>query len=137
MNLHRMLAARAEDDRPVRVGLIGSGKFGTMYLAQARTTVGVHVVGIADLEPDRIRSSLKATGWDPARCCAQSVDHAITRGTTFVTDDADQLIDCPKLDVVIEATGVPRAGINHCRRAIAAGHHVVMVTVEADVVAGP
>ena len=137
MNLHRMLAARAENAQPVRVGLIGAGKFGTMYLAQARTTTGVHIVGVADLEPDRVRSSLEATGWEPERWCARSPDDALAKGTTFVTDDAARLIDCTELDVVVEATGVPHAGISHCRRAIAAGHHVVMVTVEADVVAGP
>ena len=49
MNLYHMLAARAEEDRPIRVGLIGAGKFGTMYLAQVRTTTGVHLAGLADL----------------------------------------------------------------------------------------
>src|SRR5262249_8002198 len=35
MNLYRLLARRGEEGRPIRVGLIGAGKFGTMFLAQA------------------------------------------------------------------------------------------------------
>ena len=137
MNLYHMLAARAEEDRPIRVGLIGAGKFGTMYLAQVRTTTGVHLAGLADLDLGAVQSRLEAAGWEPERWDAQSMNDALKRGTTFITDNADQVIDCTELDVIIEATGVPHAGIRHCRRAIAAGHHVVMVTVEADVVAGP
>jgi predicted homoserine dehydrogenase-like protein len=41
------------------------------------------------------------------------------------------------MDVVVEATGNPAVGIRHARAAIAAGKHVVMVNVEADVLAGP
>ena len=67
MNLYRMLAARAEENRPVRVGLIGAGKFGTMYLAQVRTTAGVHLAGLADLAPSGAKSRLATAGWEPER----------------------------------------------------------------------
>ena len=50
MNLHRLMAERAEAGRPVGVGLIGAGKFGTMFLTQARLTTGMQIVGIADLD---------------------------------------------------------------------------------------
>ena len=46
MNLYRMLCQRALADRPVRVGLIGAGKFGAMFLAQAGRTPGLHVLGV-------------------------------------------------------------------------------------------
>jgi predicted homoserine dehydrogenase-like protein len=41
------------------------------------------------------------------------------------------------VEVVIEATGHPAAGIRHALAAIEAGRHVVMVNVEADVLVGP
>ena len=69
MNLHRLLLARAAEGRPLTVGLIGAGKFGAMYLAQAKHTPGIHVVGIADLAPDRAKASLARTGWAPGRDC--------------------------------------------------------------------
>ena len=50
MNLHAKLLEREAAGRPVTVGLIGAGKFGTMFPAQARLTSGMHVVGVADLD---------------------------------------------------------------------------------------
>ena len=43
----------------------------------------------------------------------------------------------PQVEVVVEATGSPPAGIAHARAATSAGKHIVMVNVEADVLAGP
>ena len=38
MNLHRLLLERDAAGKPLRVGLIGAGKFGSMFLAQVRRT---------------------------------------------------------------------------------------------------
>jgi predicted homoserine dehydrogenase-like protein len=57
MNLHRMLLERAADNNPLRIGLIGAGKFGAMYLSQIPTTPGIHLLGIADMSPPRARAS--------------------------------------------------------------------------------
>ena len=62
MNLHRMLAKRAAEGAPLRVGLIGAGKFGSMYLSQARRTPGIHLVAVADLDPARARAALASVG---------------------------------------------------------------------------
>jgi predicted homoserine dehydrogenase-like protein len=137
MNLHRMLLTRAEQGLPVRVALIGAGKFGSMFLAQAIRTPGLHVLGVADLSVERARAALKATGWPAERYSATSPAKALATGGTVVTDDAGLLINAGGLDVVIEATGVPEAGISHALACIKRGRHVVMVNVEADVLAGP
>jgi len=126
MNLARMAAARAESGRPVRAGLIGAGKFGSMFLAQVPTIAGLEVSAIADLSPDRGRDACRTVGWDEARIA----------GVAF-TDDGEALAARDDVDVVIEATGQPRAGITHALAAIEAGKHVVMVNVEADILAGP
>ena len=55
MNLHSLLCRRAAERRPLRVALIGAGKFGSMFLSQARRTPGLHVVAVADLDPARAR----------------------------------------------------------------------------------
>ena len=137
MNLSRMLAAREEAGDPVRVGIIGAGKFGAMYLSQARLTKGTHILGIADLDPERAKATLRHIGWEDERFAATSFDAARQDRTTHVTADAEALIRADGLDVLIEATGDPAAGIRHCLQAIEHGRHVVMVNVEADVVAGP
>ena len=137
MNLYTMLAARAEAGDPIRVGLIGAGKFGSMFLSQARLTPGIHVVGIADLDVARARSAALGAAWPEARIAPTRLDDALRSGGTALTDDAAALIGFGALDVVVEATGDPRTGMRHCLAAIDEGKHIVMVTVEADVLAGP
>lgn len=137
MNLSRMLAERAAAGRPVRIGQIGAGKFGTMFLAQCRLTPGMHLSGLADLMPARARERLTGVEWPKEQIDAASLDEAMTTGKTFVTDNAMALIDDPRIEVIIEATGDPAAGIRHALKAIDAGKHVVMVNVEGDALAGP
>lgn len=126
MNLARLAAEAAERGAPVRAGLIGAGKFGSMFLSQVPTIAGLEVTAIADLDPDRARTACRAVGWDDTRIEA-----------TAYLDDGAALTARDDVDVVIEATGHPRAGITHARAAIANGKHIVMVNVEADVLAGP
>ncbi|MDF2618420.1 MAG: hypothetical protein K0S00_1079 [Xanthobacteraceae bacterium] len=137
MNLARMLKARADEGRPVRVGVIGAGKFGSMFLSQVRTTPGMHLYGIADLSIPRARAALTATGWDADAVIASSFDEALRTGRTMLTEDANALIAADGLDVVVEVTGSPAAGAAHALKAIEHGKHIVMVTVEADVLVGP
>jgi predicted homoserine dehydrogenase-like protein len=125
MNLHRLLNARREAGHPVRVALIGAGKFGSMFLAQVPYTPGLEVPVIVDLDPERAREACRTVGWDTERIAA----------TTF-TADAARATSGP-IEVIVEATGNPAVGIRHARAAIAAGKHIVMVNVEADVLAGP
>jgi len=125
LNLQSLLAARVDAGKPVRAGLIGAGKFGSMFLAQVPTIPGLEVAVIADLDPERARLACKTVGWDTAR---------IAR-THFTADGRDLCRD-ERVDVVIEATGNPVAGIAHALEAIAARKPVVMVNVEADTLAG-
>ncbi|WP_099866203.1 NAD(P)H-dependent oxidoreductase [Pararhizobium haloflavum] len=137
MNLYAKLRARADEGRPVRVGLIGSGKFGSMFLAQVRTVPGMHLMAIADLDPARARRALEETGWDAGAVVASSFESARRSNRIHVTEDSEALIAADGLDVVIDATGNPAAGIRHALLAARHGRHMVMVNVEADVLAGP
>src|SRR5258707_3866873 len=137
MNLHALLLEREAAGRPVTVGLIGAGKFGTMFLAQARLTRGMRVLAVADLDVERARRQLRTAGWDDETVCATSLGEALARSRTHVTQDAEAVIAFPEIEVIVEATGVPAAGIRHALSAIAHGKHIVMVNVEADALAGP
>jgi predicted homoserine dehydrogenase-like protein len=132
-----MLLEREAAGRPVRVALIGAGKFGTMFLAQARSTRGLHVLAVADLDVGRALRQLRTAGWDEQAISAPSLGDALKRARMHVTADAEALIGFPDIDVIVEATGVPAAGIRHALAAIAHGKHIVMVNVEADALAGP
>ncbi|MDX9861176.1 MAG: SAF domain-containing protein [Rhodospirillales bacterium] len=137
MNLHTMLAARAAEGRPIRVGLIGAGKFGSMFLSQVLHTPGLHLVGIADLDPARARTACRSVGWPEERSAVATFAEALNTGTTAVTDDAADLIAADGIEVIIEATGVPEAGIRHALLCFKHRRHIVMVNVEADVLVGP
>src|SRR5690349_7784147 len=132
MSLYQALQKRAADGKPVRVGLIGAGKFGSMYLAQIPRTPGVQLVGIADLSSSAARTNLGRVGWDAARTMASSLDDALKSGSTHVSEDWQALARHPASDIVVECTGNPVAAVDHCLEAFANGKHVVNVTVEAD-----
>jgi predicted homoserine dehydrogenase-like protein len=126
MYLYSSLQQREADNNPVRVGLIGAGKFGSMFLSQAPTTPGLVVTVIADLDPTQAKERCQEVGWDES-CIA----------ATYFVDDAEVMIKGDDVDVVVEATGHPVAGIKHALLCAEFGKHVVMVNVEADVLAGP
>ena len=124
MNLYAKLMQRK--DNPLRIGLIGAGKFAAMYLAQVPKTPGIRMVGIADLAPDNARLNLQRVGW-----AAELVQR------TSITEDWRKLVSNPEVDIIIEATGNPIAAVEHALAAFEHGKHVVMVTVEADAFCGP
>jgi hypothetical protein len=137
MSLHAQLQRRQADGKPIRIGLIGAGKFGSMYLAQIPRTPGVHLVGIADLSPDGARRNLARVGWSDAQTRAASLDAAVKTGATHIGEDWKALVSHPAIDIVVECTGHPIAAVEHCLFAYANGKHVVNVTVEADAFCGP
>jgi predicted homoserine dehydrogenase-like protein len=126
MNLHALLRRREADGKPLGVGLIGAGKFGSMYLSQLRRTPGVRLAAVADLDPARARAALANVGWSEAEVAAVAF-----------TDDALRLVGRGDVEVVIDATGSPAAGIAHVLACCEHGRHIVMVNVEADALAGP
>ena len=125
MFLQNAISKRIDNDNPVKVALIGAGKFGSMFLSQVPTTPGLEVSVIADLKPENAIKACKNVGWS---------DDLISK-TKFV-DEATQAIRLSEVDVVVEATGFPAAGIEHARQAFQNGKHIIMVNVEADVLAG-
>ena len=122
MFLQNLISQRIDNNKPVKVALIGAGKFGSMFLSQVPTTPGLEVVIIADLIPDNAKKACKNVGWN---------DDLISN-TEFV-DSGIRAITKSEVEVVVEATGHPSAGILHAREAFRYGKHIVMVNVEADV----
>ena len=137
MNLFSLMQKRNEDAGPIRVGVIGAGKFSSMFLTQAVNAETIHVVGVADIDVPKARGALERTGWAADRYAASSFDEALRNGTTFVTDSADALLELPQVEVILEITGNPLIGTYHALKSIDNGKHVVMVNVEADCMVGP
>jgi len=137
MSLHRKLQELAANHQSIKVGLIGAGKFGSMYLSQIPNTPGVHLVGIADLSPSGAKKNLSRVGWKDEQSNAPSLDQAIKSGQTHISDNWEALVSHPAIDVIVECTGHPIAAVDHCLLAFKNGKHVVNVTVEADAFCGP
>ena len=126
MNLYAKLLERERQGKPLRVGLIGAGKFAAMYLAQVPRTPGIRLAAIADLAPANARTNLERVGWSAAAIAG-----------TPIIEDWQKLVSDPQIDIVIEATGNPVAAVEHILGAFRNGKHVVNVTVEADALCGP
>jgi predicted homoserine dehydrogenase-like protein len=136
MNLFAKLRERAENADPIRIGLIGAGKFGSMFLSQVLKLDGIHLIGVADLSPENAMSNMKYVGWTPERFAASSLDAAAKTGTTHVGDDWQSLVSHPRIDIIVECTGSPVHAIEHALEAFRNGKHVINVTVEADAFCG-
>ncbi|HAS18921.1 MAG: Gfo/Idh/MocA family oxidoreductase [Burkholderiales bacterium] len=137
MNLYSKLQLRAAAGNPLRVVVIGAGKFASMYLAQVHKTPGIHVAAIADINPENALGNLHRIGWPQARYQARSMDEAIKSDSTWVTDNWEVVVADPRIDIVIEATGNPAAAVEHILGALSHQKHVINVTVEADALCGP
>lgn len=139
MNLHSKLLQRAEADRPIKIGVIGAGRFGAMFLSQAQFTPGMRVAGIAELDPQKAKDACLSVGYSEERITFGDSPSAINDGTkdgkTVLTGDANNLIRAD-LDVICEITGVPEMGAQYAWDALDNGKHVVMVNVEADALLG-
>lgn len=115
-SLSTKLAEREAADKPIQVGIIGAGKFGSMFIAQSHRTKGLRLAAIADLSKDRALASLKRTGYPEGRydeTASISLAEGIKAGKTAITTDSVELISTPEIDVILEVTGSPAAGIRH------------------------
>ena len=137
MSLYAQLQRREAEGRPIRIGVIGVGKFGSMYLAQISRTPSVHLVAIADLSLAATRANLARVGWNPARTQADSAEEALKTRNTWITVDWQAITRNPDIDIGVECTGNATAAVAHWLDAFAHGKPVVNVTVEAGAFCGP
>ena len=134
------LAKREADGQPIRVGIIGAGKFGGGLVVQLSQVPGMVASVVADIDLQRARQAYGACGTDAAEIVAaksgDDVCDAVRSGKPVVVEDASQVTGCELVDVIVDATGVPEAGARNAVSAIDGGKHVVMVNVETDVTVG-
>ncbi len=137
MNMYAHLQELEKLGKPARVGLIGTGKFATMYIAQVRKIPGIHLVGVADLIPEKAKDSFRRTLWDENKVSAKTLEEADQNGTTCILTDSEELIASAHIDIIIEATGNPYVGVKHVLLCCKHKKHIIMVNVETDALVGP
>ncbi|KAI1256076.1 hypothetical protein MGN70_002237 [Eutypa lata] len=139
-SLSTKLAELEAAGKPIQVGIIGAGKFGSMFISQSHRTTGMRLAGIADLSSERAFNALKRTGFPEEKydtTMSISISDGIKANKTVITTDSATLIATPEIDVILEVTGNPAAGIRHALLCCEHKKHIVMINVEADVLAGP
>ncbi|AKQ53738.1 NAD(P)H-dependent oxidoreductase [Bordetella hinzii] len=137
MNLHRLLKQREADKKPLKVALIGAGKFSSMFLSQVQRTPGMRLVAVAEDNASRARAALTRSGWPAAALGAASIHEAARSGKVFCCDDALHVIADADVEIVIDASALPADGISHTLLCCEYRKDIVMVNVAADALAGP
>jgi predicted homoserine dehydrogenase-like protein len=139
VNIAEGLRRRHADGRPIRVGLVGCGEMGTDIVTQVGLMPGLQIAAVADVRVNQaLRAFMIAGMAGRGRICEESrgVESAIGEGRAAIVEDAALVTDCDLVDVVIDATGNPNMGARVAMRSMAAGKHIVMMNVEADVTIG-
>ena len=139
--ISQLLAQREAESNPIRVGIIGTGKFGAGLVAQISQMKGMVTAAIADINARNARYAYTSSGADSQEIrtaeTGDELEDAVGAGKPVIVEDGMALTDSESIDVIVEATGLPEVGARHAYRGLSNGKHVVMVNVEADVTVGP
>ncbi len=133
MNLFSLLNSRT---KPITIGIIGAGKFATMFFAQALKIPMIHLVGVVDILPENAKSNMKMAGWEASALETSNLSDAFTSGKTFISEDWVSLVSHEAIEIIIECTGNPISAVKHCLSAFENKKNVINVTVEADAFCG-
>ncbi len=125
----------------VSIGLVGAGQMGTDIVSQVAQMDGVRVPVVADIDIERAKKAYQLSGIDNSDIYQSStkaeIEEHIQKGESVVTEDGFILPELEGIDVIIDATGVPKVGAKIGLDTINNQKHIVMMNVEADVVVGP
>ncbi len=138
--MREQLLALEEEGTPIRVAVIGCGRFGSMVVSQLGRAPGMQASIACDLDIQRASNTIAHERRPRIRPVKASdvgqANDALNKGTPVATDDSSVAIQA-EVDVVVDATGNPDIAAKHAYQSIMAGKHIVMVSVEADVLVGP
>jgi predicted homoserine dehydrogenase-like protein len=138
--LARDLARRADEGKPVRIGVIGSGEMGTDLVTQCMLMQGVELVAMSTRRPHTARHAVTIAYGDDSRAVESDTQSKVTaaiEAKRLAITSNELLVTHPLVDVVVDATGKPGVAADFDLMAMQHGKHVVMMNVEADVTIGP
>jgi predicted homoserine dehydrogenase-like protein len=138
--IDKALAKRAEEKKPIRVGLVGAGYSGKKIAYQIiHSFPGLRLVAIANRTLDEAAKAYADAGVNDAKRVtdARILEDELRLGRFSVTDDPDVVCTAEGVDVIVEATGTIEFGAGVVLRAIEHEKHVVLMNVELDATLGP
>ena len=135
----RALKAREEQDKPIRVGMIGAGFMGQGLTNQIENSVpGMRMAAIYNRHPERAFGVYRYAGREPVAAGSQSaLDEAVRKGQAVVAEDAMAICRSPEIDVVVDVTGSVEFGARVILEAFAHQKPVVLMNAEVDATIGP
>lgn len=134
------LRERAENNNPVKVGMIGAGFMGRGIALQiAQSVPGMELVAIANHRLESAERAYREAGIENFSEVTDTgkLEDNIKAGKYSVTEKAELLCDAASIDVIIEVTGTIEYAANLILRAINNKKHVVLMNAEVDGTVGP
>ena len=126
MTLYGKLLEREKNGAPIKVGVIGAGQMGFGMIAQISTIPGMAVTGISDINKEAAQRAADAYN----ASAEKKVD-------ILVSSDFKEIIHSDKVEVIVDATGVPEVGAQISLETLLAKKHIVLLNVEVDITIGP
>ena len=137
--LDTALKKRAEEGRPLKVGLVGAGAMARGVANQIINSVpGMELLAIANRTPAHAARVFSEAGLEnvPEVGALDALQDKLAAGTPVITDDAMMLCEAEGLDAIIEATGAVEFGANFALKAFDCGKNLVSMNVELDATVG-
>jgi predicted homoserine dehydrogenase-like protein len=134
------LKARAEQGKPIRIGLLGSGFMGQGFTNMIANSVpGMKLVAIYGRKIERARGIFEYSGLkDVVEVSTQSaLEDAIRAGKPVITQDAFLLARSENIDLIVDVTGAVDFGAQVLLEAFKHKKDVVLVNAEIDATIGP
>jgi len=140
LNLPEKLANLEREKRSIKVGVVGVGQMGAGVITIISQMKGMKVVAACDIDKRRTLNIFKETGIPPGQVFysddPDECNKALEKGMRVATGRAEVIPQLFLLDVVVEATGIPRVGAEVAFAAIRSKKHIVMMNIETDVTVG-
>jgi len=134
------LKEREDQNRPIRVGIIGAG-----FMCQGLTnqithsTPGMRVAAISNRRVERAIGVFHYSGFEDVAVAGsqQQLNHAVERSKPIVTEDAMLMARSDLIDVLVDVTGSVEFGAHVALEAFKHGKDVVLMNAELDATIGP
>lgn len=136
----KALAKRQEENRPVRVAMVGAGFMGRGIALQISQYVqGMELVAIANRTIDNARRAYVEAGVTDIKTVStrDELEANIRNSVVSITDDAMLVCEAEGIDAVIEVTGAVEFGAKVALRAIRNKKHIILMDAEVDGTVGP
>lgn len=141
LGLNTKLAEYEKSGKKIYISLIGAGQMGTGMVSQMTRMKAMYPALIVDINIESAWNAFRFAGIPEKDIVevknVEELNHALANDLYAVSKDIELATKGEKIDVVVEATGVPDLGAKVALDAIFNQKHMVMLNVETDVVIGP